>query len=347
VFALGVVLWETLTGRRLFRGSNDAETISRVTSMEVPPIGEVVPELGDGLDAVLEMALSKKPEMRFRTAQAFGAALEGVAKDGDMIAPPAEVSRYVRLIAREELTRVEEMRLAATRGFRQMKRDNAPDAAMERVPAAPWHHEVTDKTRIVPDMAKVSDDRKVAPSLRDEMAAGPSDAPTNAIVQEPGANERIDSPANHSPNVAQAGTDEGSLTAPSFPPTLKRPYGPRGTTLMAPPPNVQVVVANPSPLPKDTAPASLAAEQEVQPKTAASAARGPVGIATLPVSLEHKSLPVLPFKTEKSMSKRTRKRWIVAACMLVILSGIGTTLLMVPRSGAREVQRNASGSNAE
>jgi hypothetical protein len=295
---------------------------------------------------VLEMALSKKPEMRFRTAQAFGAALEGVAKDGDMIAPPAEVSRYVRLIAREELTRVEEMRLAATRGFQQMKREKAPDAAIERVPAAPWHHEVTDKTRIVPEMAKASGDRKVAPSAADEMTADPPDASSN--VQAPGTNDGFDSAANHSPNVAHAGADEGSLPAPSFPPTLKRPYGPRGTTLMAPPPNVQVVIANPSPLPKDTAPASLAAEQEVQPKTAASATRGPVGIATLPVSLEHTSLPVLPFKTEKSTAKRTaRKRWIVAACMLVILSGIGTTLLMVPRSGAREVQRNASGSNAE
>ena len=44
VFAMGVVLWEALTARRLFRGSHDVDTMQKVLHYEAPPVSELVPE---------------------------------------------------------------------------------------------------------------------------------------------------------------------------------------------------------------------------------------------------------------------------------------------------------------
>ena len=37
LFSLGVVLWEMLAGRRLFRGKSELETLNNVLEMKVPP----------------------------------------------------------------------------------------------------------------------------------------------------------------------------------------------------------------------------------------------------------------------------------------------------------------------
>ena len=46
VFAMGIVLWEVLAGKRLFRGENDGDTLDRVQTMAPPLLADVKPELG-------------------------------------------------------------------------------------------------------------------------------------------------------------------------------------------------------------------------------------------------------------------------------------------------------------
>src|SRR5262249_14722189 len=64
VFGLGVVLWEALTGARLFRADNDVETMTRVTNAPAPPASRFVPGLPDAVDAVVARALEKSPSRR-------------------------------------------------------------------------------------------------------------------------------------------------------------------------------------------------------------------------------------------------------------------------------------------
>ncbi|MBK9260084.1 MAG: serine/threonine protein kinase [Polyangiaceae bacterium] len=334
VFALGVVLWEALAGRRLFRGSNDGETLSRVTSVEVPRIGHMVPELGDELDAVLEMALSKAPETRFCTAQALGAALEAIAAPANMIAPVAEVSRYVRETAREDLGRLEELRRSAlSKSGTHEKVPHTETTAMSTTPTMPQAGQRTaqhfdtanDKTNIVPIL---------------DLAHAPQSALIARILDGEGEMDRHADTEAQSSVVHSVSAER--MPAPSFPPTLKRPAGPRGTTLMAPVHNVQVVAAAPLSLAGGSS-ASAAAEAAAPPKTAA---RNEMGVSTLPIAFQRIARPVLPFKTEKSSLKRAlRNRWVLAAGVLFLLLGIGTTLWMVPRSGARNV--NAAESEAK
>jgi serine/threonine protein kinase len=103
VFGLGVVVWEALAGKRLFRAKSEPETVQRVLLYEAPPISREVPELGTHLDAALATALAKTPQERFATAQALGAALEVSAKAAGLIASHSEVAAFVAELAGELL----------------------------------------------------------------------------------------------------------------------------------------------------------------------------------------------------------------------------------------------------
>jgi serine/threonine-protein kinase len=77
VFAASIVLWELLTGRALFAGSTDGETIFNVLQARVPPPSELVPEVPRALDDVLERGLARDPSRRYATAREMARDLEG------------------------------------------------------------------------------------------------------------------------------------------------------------------------------------------------------------------------------------------------------------------------------
>jgi serine/threonine protein kinase len=78
VFALGVVLWEMLTGRQLFGGTSDFAVTSAVTSGPIQAPSAIVPELPEALDRVLLTALARKPHERYASADRMAADLESV-----------------------------------------------------------------------------------------------------------------------------------------------------------------------------------------------------------------------------------------------------------------------------
>jgi len=99
VFAAGVVLWEALTGARLFRGDDDFDEMRRVATAPIPPPSSVAPECGPDVDALLEHALARPLADRFQTALAFARALEHAIPP----APPHVVSQHVEAICGAEL----------------------------------------------------------------------------------------------------------------------------------------------------------------------------------------------------------------------------------------------------
>jgi len=94
VFAMGVVLWEALTARRLFRGSHDVDTMQKVLHYEAPPVSELVPE-ARFLEPVIEAALAKDRSKRFQSAAAMAAALESSAHEARLLASPRDVAAFV------------------------------------------------------------------------------------------------------------------------------------------------------------------------------------------------------------------------------------------------------------
>ncbi len=102
IFSMGVVLWESLSSRRLFRGANNAETLNKILKEPVPLLSSVVPELA-AFDEVLSRALARDPEERFQSAEAFAESLEKVAAASVGVASGRKVGEMVRRIAAEKL----------------------------------------------------------------------------------------------------------------------------------------------------------------------------------------------------------------------------------------------------
>ncbi|MGE0784796.1 MAG: protein kinase [Sandaracinaceae bacterium] len=102
VWALGVVLYEMLTGKRLFRRGSEIETITAVDSAPIAPPHTIVEGIPQPLSDVVMRALSRDVEGRFSTARAMGTALrEHIAKTGRLIGPP-EVSGLMEELFPEE-----------------------------------------------------------------------------------------------------------------------------------------------------------------------------------------------------------------------------------------------------
>jgi eukaryotic-like serine/threonine-protein kinase len=77
VFALGVVLWEATVGKRLFKASNDAATIARIMSSQVPLPSTMRAEYPPELERIVLKALMPRREDRYPTARALAQDLRG------------------------------------------------------------------------------------------------------------------------------------------------------------------------------------------------------------------------------------------------------------------------------
>jgi len=75
VFAVGIILWELFTSRRLFYGDTDYQTVELVRQARVPSIAALNPEIEPELEQVVRKALARDPEERYQNASDLGDAL--------------------------------------------------------------------------------------------------------------------------------------------------------------------------------------------------------------------------------------------------------------------------------
>jgi serine/threonine protein kinase len=96
IFALGAVLWETLTGQRLFSGGSDLDTMEAVMHTEILRPSELAPGIPPALDQIVLTALARDVRHRYDTAEQMAADLEAVmrslpSRHGDL---PALLNRF-------------------------------------------------------------------------------------------------------------------------------------------------------------------------------------------------------------------------------------------------------------
>lgn len=77
IYALGVVLFEMLTGRPLFQGETVFALLHQHAYKPAPPVHEINPAVPEALAQITARALAKQPEDRFQSAREMGQALEG------------------------------------------------------------------------------------------------------------------------------------------------------------------------------------------------------------------------------------------------------------------------------
>ncbi|ATB30574.1 serine/threonine protein kinase [Melittangium boletus] len=103
LFALGVVLWELLTGRRLFKGESDMMTLRLVRDCQVPPPSQVHPSLPPELDALVLKALAPTPAERYPDCGAFRLAIEDFLLQHRMPASNAHLSAWLHELYAERI----------------------------------------------------------------------------------------------------------------------------------------------------------------------------------------------------------------------------------------------------
>ncbi len=111
VYAIGVVLWEAVTARRLFPGQ-DASVMFQVLQEEPASPARYRPDLPPALEALILRALSKDRSARFGTAVELARALEAAAPP----ARPREVGEWVKRLAGDNMERQSSMIRAAEAG---------------------------------------------------------------------------------------------------------------------------------------------------------------------------------------------------------------------------------------
>jgi serine/threonine protein kinase len=83
IFALGVVMWEMLSGQRPFRGDSAIDTMHAILREDPPEIAPEL-ELPPAMERILQRCLEKDPEARFQSAQDLAFQLESLAQASGM-----------------------------------------------------------------------------------------------------------------------------------------------------------------------------------------------------------------------------------------------------------------------
>ena len=171
IYAASAVLWEALTGRRLFRAESEVKLLMMVIEGGVQAPSTITLGLPEELDGIVLRGLDRDPEKRFATAREMASHIERVVP----VAPPAEVGEWLERVAADELreraNRIEEIE-------RSMPSARTSPSELSMASARSGA-----KSGIAPRSARVSSTDHSAPSLA-ALGARPAQASDSAPVEE-------------------------------------------------------------------------------------------------------------------------------------------------------------------
>ncbi|MEZ4293630.1 MAG: protein kinase [Polyangiaceae bacterium] len=139
VLAAGIVLWELLSGRRMYEGvDEEIQMIGAISLRKAPPLDALAPELPASVSLLVERALRKSPEERFSTAAEMARALRQALPP----APPVEVGAWVHhlvgpILARRA-QRIASIELGEPAPRKLAHHDLTPGSERDR-PSSPLH----------------------------------------------------------------------------------------------------------------------------------------------------------------------------------------------------------------
>jgi serine/threonine-protein kinase len=141
IYAASVVLWEVLTGKRLFYAENEASVLARVLNSDVPAPSSIIPDLPRSFDRIVGRGLERDPDKRYATAREMAADLVAVIG----VASPTDVGDWVEQTAADGLRQtaalIAEIERAASEGPRpgggaDLARSDRPAGD---APSSVWH----------------------------------------------------------------------------------------------------------------------------------------------------------------------------------------------------------------
>ncbi len=105
LFAVGIVLYELVAGRRPFEKDNSIQTLKSIVQERHADPRELEPSLPESLVQIIDKALSKKRDERFQTAQEIQIALEDFVADSRERASNLQISQWLGDLFAEDLAK--------------------------------------------------------------------------------------------------------------------------------------------------------------------------------------------------------------------------------------------------
>ncbi|HEY6877306.1 MAG TPA: protein kinase, partial [Polyangiales bacterium] len=103
IWALGVVLWESLTLQRLFVRSSQADTVMSVMMDRVRPPSELKPDVPRELDTIVLKAIARNPAHRYATAREMGRELMKFCRESGVMVGPIEIESLMEKLFEKEI----------------------------------------------------------------------------------------------------------------------------------------------------------------------------------------------------------------------------------------------------
>jgi serine/threonine protein kinase len=128
IFSCGIVLWEALALKRLFKGEGEAETLNRVLYDPIRPPSAARADVPPALEAVCMKALEREPDARYATAQEFADDLEKAATSLACMGSVRDVAKMLDQVVGADLSQQREAVRAWLSRSEPSKRFSKPPA---------------------------------------------------------------------------------------------------------------------------------------------------------------------------------------------------------------------------
>ncbi|MGE5184147.1 MAG: protein kinase domain-containing protein [Acidobacteriota bacterium] len=105
IFALGTMLYECLTGERLFQGETDFSTLEKVRNVDVQPPRAVNPDIPEAVERVILKALAKDVDDRYQWCSEMLADLQQYLMSQDVVFTAKSLSSWLKETFAQEIER--------------------------------------------------------------------------------------------------------------------------------------------------------------------------------------------------------------------------------------------------
>lgn len=102
IYSVGVMLWEALTGGKMWHGLSEATVMNRVLGGQIARARDVNPAIAPELERIVEKALASEPDQRFATALEMQTALEEYIDAHDDPPHHREIGKAVATLFQDE-----------------------------------------------------------------------------------------------------------------------------------------------------------------------------------------------------------------------------------------------------
>jgi len=96
IYALGLVFYETLTGKRVYTFSSDIEAIRAIPKMDIEPVSHLVPEVDEALNRIVMKCLEKQKDNRYQSASAIYADLLAFKKERKFVFDASDLADFMK-----------------------------------------------------------------------------------------------------------------------------------------------------------------------------------------------------------------------------------------------------------